>query len=340
MRITSFSLVVLIVGFFFGACESPTTFERDNPSDPGSSVFNPKPPTDLSIALSDETIALSWTDNSQREDGYLIERAVDSGPFAEVVRLASNTTSFSEPVNFLGFVVSYRVSSFLLQGSVLTKLDGQEQSLELSNFSEHFPRHWLTIGAFINGTAQVGSALLANAVNKPFYIMHGDNDRTVNLQTGFFPIRDALINAGAIVNTLILEEVGHPINFPDRDQRLSDAFRWLDSTSTSLAVSVEDDEPPRVHQPGILRPNYPNSFRHSTIITYAVRRPGRVQIRVYNVLGQLMRTMVDVRKTPGEYILEWEGTDSQGKALPGGAYFYTLTVDHGPSIARPMILMQ
>ena len=109
MRFTSFSLVVLIVGFFFGACESPTTFERDNPSDPGSSVFNPKPPTDLSIALSDETIALSWTDNSQREDGYLIERAVDAGPFAEVVRLASNTTSFSETVNFLGFEVSYRV---------------------------------------------------------------------------------------------------------------------------------------------------------------------------------------------------------------------------------------
>ena len=199
---------------------------------------------------------------------------------------------------------------------------------------------FLTIGAFVNGTSQVGAALLAKAVNKPFYIMHGDSDATVNLQTGFFPIRDALINAGAIVNTLILEEVGHTINFPDRDQRLSDAFRWLDSTSTSLAVSVEDDELPPVHQPGILRPNYPNPFRHSTIITYAVRRSGRVQIRVYNVLGQLMRTMVDERKTSGEYILEWDGTDSQGKALPGGAYFYTLSVDQGLSITRPMILMR
>ena len=105
-------------------------------------------------------------------------------------------------------------------------------------------------------------------------------------------------------------------------------------------MGVEDDEPPLVLQPDLLRPNYPNPFRHSTIITYAVRRPGRVQIRVYNVLGQLMRMMVDERKTPGEYMLQWQGTDSQGKTLPGGAYFYTLTVDQGPSITRPMILMQ
>ena len=74
------------------------------------------------------------------------------------------------------------------------------------------------------------------------------------------------------------------------------------------------------------------------MITYAVRRLGRVQLRVYNVLGQLIRTMVDERKTPGEYLLQWQGTDSQGKALPGGTYFYTLTVDQGPSITRPMIL--
>ena len=185
------------------------------------------------------------------------------------------------------------------------------------------------------------SKSLANSENKPFYIMHGDQDNIANIQVGFFPIRDALIDAGAVVNSLILEGVGHTINFPDRDQILTDAFLWVDSTSTALtSVGVEDDELPPVDQPGLLRANYPNPFQHSTIITYAVRRPGRVQIRVYNVLGQLMRTMIDERKTSGEYILEWDGTDSQGKALPGGTYFYTLTVDQGPSIARPMILTQ
>ena len=198
---------------------------------------------------------------------------------------------------------------------------------------------FLTIGAFINGTAQVAT-VLANAVNKPFYIMHGDRDATVDLATGFFPIRDALIDAGAIVNSLILQGVGHTINFPDRNQRLTDAFRWLDSTSTSLSVGVEDTDLPLMHQPGILRPNYPNPFRHSTVITYAIRQPSRVQIQVYNVVGQLVRTMVDKRKMPGEYSLPWDGVDGQGKALPGGVYFYILTVDQGPSIARPMILLR
>ena len=199
---------------------------------------------------------------------------------------------------------------------------------------------FLTIGAFINGTAQVSEYLPEKAPNKPFYIMHGDSDFTVDLATGFFPIRDALIDAGAIVNSLILQGVGHTINFPDRDQRLTDAFRWLDATSTSLSVGVEDTDLPLLHQPGLLRPNYPNPFRHSTVITYAIRQPSRVQIQVYNVLGQVVRTMVDERKTPGEYKLSWDAVDRQGKALPGGVYFYSLTVDQGPSITRPMILLR
>ena len=185
---------------------------------------------------------------------------------------------------------------------------------------------FITIGAFINGTAGVGPVLLANSENKPFYIMHGDQDNIANIQVGFFPIRDALIDAGAVVNSLILEGVGHTIDFPNRDQILTDAFLWVDSTSTALtSVGVEDDIPVLIHQPGILSPNYPNPFRHSTRITYAVRQPGQVRIQVYNVVGQVIRTIIDERKTAGEYTLHWDGTDGQGKGLPSGTYLYRLT---------------
>ena len=199
---------------------------------------------------------------------------------------------------------------------------------------------FITIGAFINGIVQVSEYLPEKASNKPFYIMHGDQDLVANIQVGFFPIRDALIDAGAVVNSLILEGVGHTINFPNRDQILTDAFLWVDSTSTALtSVGVEDDIPVLIHQPGILSPNYPNPFRHSTRITYAVRQPGQVRIQVYNVLGQVIRTIIDERKTAGEYTLHWDGTDGQGKGLPGGVYFYTLTVDQSPPVARSMIVV-
>lgn len=199
---------------------------------------------------------------------------------------------------------------------------------------------FITIGSFINGTAQVGPHLLANSENKPFYIMHGDSDAVVNLQTGFFPIRDALINAGARVNSLVLENVGHTIDFPNRDRILTDAFRWVDSTSTALtSVSVEDALPDLIHQPGILRANYPNPFRHATRITYAVRQPGQIRIQVYNVVGQVIRTLIDETKAAGEYTLNWNGTDDLGKRIPGGTYFYTLTVDQSSLVARSMIVV-
>ena len=185
---------------------------------------------------------------------------------------------------------------------------------------------FITIGAFINGIVQVSEYLPEKASNKPFYIMHGDQDLVANIQVGFFPIRDALIDAGAVVNSLILEGVGHTIDFPNRDQILTDAFLWVDSTSTALtSVGVEDDIPVLIHQPGILSPNYPNPFRHSTRITYAVRQPGQVRIQVYNVVGQVIRTLIDERKTAGEYTLHWDGTDGQGKGLPSGTYLYRLT---------------
>ncbi len=197
----------------------------------------------------------------------------------------------------------------------------------------------ITIGAFINGTAQVGPGLLANAANKPFYIMHGDSDALVNLQTGFFPIRDALQDAGAFVNSLILENVDHTINFPNRDQLLSDAFSWVDSISTAVAQLDVEDVPTLTNLPGTLGLNYPNPFRQSTRIAYSVRQPGLVQILAYNVVGQLVRTIIDEKKTVGEYVVDWNGADDGGNGLPAGAYFYTLTIDDSPPVARSLILL-
>jgi len=98
---------------------------------------------------------------------------------------------------------------------------------------------FMTIGAFIQGTNQVGQALIDNSEGKPFYIMHGDSDLTVNLANGFFPIRDALVDAGAVVNSLILQGVGHTIDFPNRNQILTDAFQWVEATSNGMSVGVE-----------------------------------------------------------------------------------------------------
>jgi len=70
--------------------------------------------------------------------------------------------------------------------------------------------------------------------------------------------------------------------------------------------------------------NTPNPFNPETAIHYSVERTGPVAIRIYNVNGALVRTLVDKVQTAGDHLERWNGTDDHGRPLPSGAYFYRL----------------
>ncbi len=73
-----------------------------------------------------------------------------------------------------------------------------------------------------------------------------------------------------------------------------------------------------------LRQNTPNPFNPETVIRYSVAQSGPVAIRVYNVSGALVRTLVNRVQTAGDHVERWNGTDDRGHPLPSGAYFYRL----------------
>ncbi|MBN1479875.1 DUF3160 domain-containing protein [candidate division KSB1 bacterium] len=65
-----------------------------------------------------------------------------------------------------------------------------------------------------------------------------------------------------------------------------------------------------------LRPNYPNPFNPSTMLTYILSSNARAKILIYNSLGQEIAVLVDRQHEPGEYTVEWNGQD-----FPSGLYF-------------------
>ncbi len=73
-----------------------------------------------------------------------------------------------------------------------------------------------------------------------------------------------------------------------------------------------------------LAQNMPNPFNPETAIRYSVASAGKVAIRIYNVNGALVRTLIDRVQTAGEHVERWNGTDDHGRPLPSGAYFYRL----------------
>jgi len=99
------------------------------------------------------------------------------------------------------------------------------------NNTEKF-KGFMPIGAAINGTDEVNGTL-QNATDKAFYIVHGSSDSP---NARYYPILDSLNNRMACVNTNLLSGVGHTIDFPNRNQILSDAFVWLDTVSCGQSM--------------------------------------------------------------------------------------------------------
>jgi aminopeptidase N len=76
-----------------------------------------------------------------------------------------------------------------------------------------------------------------------------------------------------------------------------------------------------------LRPNAPNPFSRITEIRYQLSQSGKVSVRVYNVAGQLVRTLVQGTQAAGEHTAGWDGRDESGAKVPSGIYFTRLETE-------------
>ena len=73
-----------------------------------------------------------------------------------------------------------------------------------------------------------------------------------------------------------------------------------------------------------LEQNYPNPFNPSTAIPFALPRSGAVQLEIYDILGQKIRTLASGRTGAGYYTMVWNGRDDFGRQAAAGVYFYLL----------------
>ncbi len=71
-----------------------------------------------------------------------------------------------------------------------------------------------------------------------------------------------------------------------------------------------------------LSQNYPNPFNPTTKIDYTLATSERVQIDIINLMGQVVRTLVDEQVGSGTHTVEWDATDSNGRQVASGMYFY------------------
>ena len=76
-----------------------------------------------------------------------------------------------------------------------------------------------------------------------------------------------------------------------------------------------------------LRQNYPNPFNPTTTIEYKIPKSSYVVLKIYNVVGEEIKTIVDGYKDAGVYKVSWDGSDSGGATVASGVYFYQMIAE-------------
>ena len=104
---------------------------------------------------------------------------------------------------------------------------------------------------------------------------------------------------------------------------------------TVLDIENEDYVPNNI----ILHPNYPNPFNPVTNISYDTIEESFISIKIKDIRGRHIITLIDRYHSKGKHIISWDGYNSSGDQQTSGIYFYTIK-NEDYSITGKMILLK
>lgn len=117
---------------------------------------------------------------------------------------------------------------------------------------------------------------------------------------------------------------------------------YLDDLRLTKAVTGVEDQGPlaqRLPDKFQLLQNYPNPFNSGTNISYQLAESGQVLLRIFNVTGQTVKTLVDESQPAEFYAVRWDGRDDRGLPVASGVYFCYLQAGRFAQ-SRKMILVR
>jgi Zn-dependent metalloprotease len=104
---------------------------------------------------------------------------------------------------------------------------------------------------------------------------------------------------------------------------LSTKYSYYKTTAV-LVQSLTESTPDTPENKELLCQNYPNPVRGGTLISYNLPSSRNVDLRIYNINGQLVKTLVSGTQPAGYHKINWDGRDGSGRSVATGAYIYRL----------------
>jgi len=263
-------------------------------------------PTELSVDASVlGEISLNWTDNTESESGYIVERGIGD-PIVYTVIDTITQSSYTDNTVDEGVFYSYRVKAY----NSLVESDYSNVSNVRSKAS--FVSAPTDFEASIHPT--FGVPVLSwtdNAFNETGYVI----ERQV-LEVGavFIPVDTLVADATTFTDGTVQDSTIYKYRiYSFNDEYVSEKVE----VDVTVLVGIETEE--AVPTDFNLSQNYPNPFNPSTTIKFGIPTSADVQIILYNLLGQELFTIVDNNYSAGNHFVNFDASE-----LTSGIYIYTI----------------
>jgi len=184
-----------------------------------------------------------------------------------------------------------------------------------------------------------GSAKLDSIRTITFHIHTGFSETVTNLGRNVQLIDSMAAKDifNTVPNLILASNAVHDYGFADLHASKTLIKHW-ETFQQATSVHTESETVP-VPVTAELLQNYPNPFNPTTHIRYHLERASRVQITVYSIRGEKIKTLVRATQAVGEYQVAWDGMNDRDMKVSSGLYIYQLKTNSF-SQTRKMLLLK
>ena len=196
---------------------------------------------------------------------------------------------------------------------------------------------WISLYHMVTGRGVSG-----NVINAGQQISRVEALRLYTTGSAWYTFDDeqlGSIEVGKLADLVVLSD--DYLTVPDEEIRtLSSVLTIIDGKFIHatkefayLITSVRDLGTPFIPETFVLLQNYPNPFNPTTTIIYEIPKSSFVTLKVYNIAGQMIATLVDGQKSAGRYAVKWNAAN-----VSSGVYIYRITAGNFSDVKKSIVL--
>ena len=129
-----------------------------------------------------------------------------------------------------------------------------------------------------------------------------------------------------------------PIEIIGRDADISISYKGLDDKGQLHGQMTKSMNIENIPDDFVLYPNYPNPFNPQTRIDFGLPEEGHVNLKIYDIMGREVVTLVNEVFTPGYKSIIWNATNHLGHPVSAGMYFYAIQIKDFRQIKKMILL--